>query len=107
MPAHRTVYERRERAGSLRGRHVLRDGLRQVLREQPGEERRVDVGIEVTLGRPGEGSDDEMLGDVGVPAAERVRRGDGLALVECVGGDVDERLHIRVAGRRVRDDAPP
>ena len=38
--------------GSLRGRHVLRDRLRQVLREQLGEDGRIDVGIRVALAPP-------------------------------------------------------
>ena len=47
-----------------------------------------------------------MVDDIGVSAAECIRRLDRLAFSQRVGGDVDERFHVRVSGRSIGDDCP-
>jgi hypothetical protein len=65
----------------------------------------LEVQIYVTRRRPGVGDEVEdggrIDGQCGVGAGQRE---DRLALCRGEGVDVDQRLDVRIAGRRVRDD---
>jgi hypothetical protein len=75
-----------------------------VLGEEAVEVGRVDIGVGVAAGRAAEGSDHEVVGDLGVASAERVCGRDALAFVEGVRGDVDQGLDVGVAGGGLGDD---
>ena len=82
-------------AASAPGRWVaaITVGLpaRQVLGEEPTELGGVDVGVGVTPGGSGERAQHQVVGHLGVAAAQGVGRRHALALGEGVRRDVDQR----------------
>jgi hypothetical protein len=63
----------------------------------------VHVRVGVSFGRTGEGPDDEVVDEVGVPTAQAVCFGDALARSRRIGRDVHERLDVGVAAGGVGD----